>query len=143
LHEKIVIIDPKDVEWPVSLNLFDVGLERLDAYSQLDREQLINSILELYDFVLGKLLAAEMTQKQSVIFRYVTRLMLHIPDATIHTLVDLMQPDSEEGVCRAHRQAGRIGQTLLRDRVRVTREFCPDQVASPAQAVGHSREPDV
>ena len=96
LHDKIVIIDPKDVEWPVSLNMFDVQLERLDQYSQLDREQLINSILELYDFVLGKLLAAEMTQKQSVIFRYVTRLMLHIPDATIHTLVDLMQPGSEK-----------------------------------------------
>ncbi len=95
LHERIVLIDPTDVEWPVSLNLFDVGLERLDAYSQLDRERLTNSILELYDFVLGSLLAAEMTQKQSVIFRYVTRLMLHIPDATIHTLRELMEPKSE------------------------------------------------
>jgi hypothetical protein len=35
-----------------------------------------------------------MTQKQSVIFRYVTRLMLHIPDATIHTLRELMEPES-------------------------------------------------
>ena len=96
LHDRIVIIDPKDVEWPVSLNLFDVGMERLNQYSQLDRERLTNSILELYDFVLGTLLAAEMTQKQNVIFRYVTRLMLHIPDATIHTLVDLMEPGSEK-----------------------------------------------
>jgi hypothetical protein len=95
LHDRIVIIDPTDVEYPVSLNLFDVGLERLDRYSQLDRERLTNSILELYDFVLGSLLAAEMTQKQSVIFRYVTRLMLHIPDATIHTLRELMEPHSE------------------------------------------------
>ncbi|MBB4302824.1 uncharacterized protein (DUF2267 family) [Rhodobium orientis] len=95
LHERIVVIDPTDVEWPVSLNLFDVGLERLDRYSQLDRERLTNSILELYDFVLGSLLAAEMTQKQSVIFRYVTRLMLYIPDATIHTLRELMEPKSE------------------------------------------------
>ena len=74
--------------------LFDVGLERLDAYSQLDRERLTNSILELYDFVLGTLLSAEMTQKQTVIFRYVTRLMLHIPNATIHTLRELMEPNS-------------------------------------------------
>jgi hypothetical protein len=36
-----------------------------------------------------------MTQKQNVIFRYVTRLMLQIPDATIHTLRDLMEPKSE------------------------------------------------
>jgi len=29
LHERVVIIDPSDVEWPVSLNLFDVGMDRL------------------------------------------------------------------------------------------------------------------
>lgn len=95
LHDRVVIIDPSDVEWPVSLNLFDVGIERLQGYPMLERERLTNSILELYDFVLGSLLSAEMTQKQNVIFRYVTRLMLHIPDATIHTLRELMEPGSE------------------------------------------------
>lgn len=96
LHDRVVIIDPSDVEWPVSLNLFDVGIERLAGYDPLERERLTNSILELYDFVLGSLLSAEMTQKQNVIFRYVTRLMLHIPDATIHTLRELMEPGSEK-----------------------------------------------
>ena len=93
LHGRIVLIDPSDVEYPVSLNLFDVGIGRLNRYSPLERERLTNSILELYDFVLGSLLAAEMTQKQSVVFRYVTRLMLHIPNATIHTLRALMEPN--------------------------------------------------
>jgi len=95
LHDKIVLIDPTDVEYPVSLNLFDVGIDRLAGYPMLERERLTNSILELYDFVLGSLLDAGMTQKQSVIFRYVTRLMLHIPDATIHTLRELMEPGGE------------------------------------------------
>ena len=94
LHERVVIIDPTDVEYPVSLNLFDVGIDRLKGYAPLERERLTNSILELYDFVLGSLLSAEMTQKQNVIFRYVTRLMLHVPDATIHTLRELMEPGS-------------------------------------------------
>lgn len=96
LRDKIVIIDPSDVEWPVSLNLFDVGMERLEGYDPLERERLTNSILELYDFVLGTLLDAQMTQKQNVIFRYVTRLMLHIPNATIHTLRELMEPGGEK-----------------------------------------------
>ena len=96
LRDKIVIIDPSDVEWPVSLNLFDVGMERLKDYDPLERERLTNSILELYDFVLGTLLDAQMTQKQNVIFRYVTRLMLHIPNATIHTLRELMEPGGEK-----------------------------------------------
>ena len=90
--DKIVLIDPEDIEFPVSLNLFSVGQERLDGYNALDRERLTNSIIELYDFVLGSLLASGMTSKQNVVFRYVTRLMFHIPDATIHTLKDLMEP---------------------------------------------------
>ncbi len=91
--DQIVLIDPEDIEWPVCLNLFSVGQDRLQGYDALERERLTNSIIELYDFVLGSLLSAGLTQKQAVVFRYVTRLMFHIPDATIHTLRDLMEPD--------------------------------------------------
>lgn len=96
LFERLVIVDPTDVEYPVALNLFDVKMERINQYSQLERERMINGILELYDFVLGSLLAAEMTQKQSVIFRYITRLMLHIPNATISTFRNLLKEDGSE-----------------------------------------------
>jgi len=90
--EKIVLIDPEDIAFPVSLNLFSVGQDRLESYGDLERERLTNSIIELYDFVLGSLLSAGMTAKQNVVFRYVTRLMFHIPDATIHTFRELMEP---------------------------------------------------
>lgn len=93
LAGRLCLIDPTDIEWPVALNLFDVGMERINQYSPLDRERLINGIIELYDFVLGSLLDAGMTQKQSVIFRYITRLMLHIPNATIHTFRELLEDD--------------------------------------------------
>ncbi len=94
--ERIVLIDPEDIEYPVSLNLFSVGQDRLYSYDPLERERLTNSIIELYDFVLGSLLSAGMTAKQSVVFRYVTRLMFHIPDATIHTLRELMETGGTE-----------------------------------------------
>ena len=140
LYERLVLIDPTDVEWPVSLNLFDVGIERLTGYPPLERERLTNSILELYDFVLGTLLAAEMTQKQNVIFRYVTRLMLHIPDATIHTLRDLMEPGSQE------RFAEHIAKLDGTARHFFDTEFGgegvrADQEAGAAAAVGHPGEP--
>lgn len=90
--DRIVLIDPEDVLFPVCLNLFSVGQDRLADYDLVDQERLTNSIIELYDFVLGSLLSAGMTQKQSVVFRYVTRLMFHIPNATIHTLRELMEP---------------------------------------------------
>ena len=91
LADRLVLIDPTDVEWPVALNLFDFGLERIDQYAPLDRERLINGVLELYDFVLGSLLDAGMTQKQNVIFRYITRLLLYILNATIHTFRELLE----------------------------------------------------
>lgn len=90
--DQIVLIDPEDIGYPVSLNLFSVGQDRLASYNPLERERLTNSIIELYDFVLGSLLSSGMTAKQSVVFRYVTRLVFRIPDATIHTLRDLMEP---------------------------------------------------
>jgi hypothetical protein len=93
LHGKLVLIDPTDIEYPVALNLFDIGMDRINQYSPLDRERLINGVLELYDFVLASLLSAGLTQKQSLIFRYITRLMLHIPNATIHTFRELMEKD--------------------------------------------------
>jgi len=92
LHGKLCLIDPTDIEYPVALNLFDAGIDRMAQYGELERERLMNGVLELYDFVLGSLLSAELTQKQGVIFRYITRLMLHIPGATIHTFRELMGP---------------------------------------------------
>jgi len=96
LDGTLCLIDPTDIEFPVQLNLFSLGTERLDSYSKLDRERLLNSIIELYDFVLAALLGAEMTSKQSVIFRFVTRALLHIPDATVHTLLELMEPGGDQ-----------------------------------------------
>ena len=93
LHGKLTLIEPKDIEWPVALNLFDVNMERVNAYTPLMREQTINGIIELYDFVFGSLLEAEMTSKQSTLFRYITRLMISIPDANIQTLRQLVEKD--------------------------------------------------
>ena len=96
LENKLCLIDPTDLEYPVALNLFDVGRERLTTYSALERERLINGIIELYDFVLASLLSAELTQKQGIVFRYVLRLLLDIPDANIQTLRQLMEPGASE-----------------------------------------------
>jgi hypothetical protein len=90
LAGKLVIIDPTDVEHPPALNMFDVGTERLRGYGSAAREQVLNGVIELYDYLFGSLLGSELTQKQSVVFRYLARLMLTIPGATIHDLLNLM-----------------------------------------------------
>ncbi len=87
LASKLIIIDPRDVP---ALNLFDVNFDRLGAYDETSREQILNGVIELYDYIFGSLLGAELTQKQSVIFRYLARLMLTIPGATLHDLIKLL-----------------------------------------------------
>lgn len=91
LADRFVLIDPNDVEHPVCLNMFDFNRERLSGYTPLDREKILNATIELYEYFFGALLGAELTQRQGVIFKYLARLMVEIPDATIHTLRDLME----------------------------------------------------
>lgn len=90
LFDRLVLIDPADVEFPAALNLFDAHLDRLKDYRPVDRERVLNGVVELYEIFFGAMLGAELTQKQGVIFRYLARLMVTIPGATIHTLMKLM-----------------------------------------------------
>jgi Type IV secretion-system coupling protein DNA-binding domain len=95
LSERLVLIDPTDIDNPPALNLFDFGLERLTHYSPMEREKLLNGAIALYEYLFGALLGAELTQKQGVIFRYLARLMLSVPGATIRTLMGFMEnPES-------------------------------------------------
>ena len=91
LAERLVLIDPNDVEHPPALNLFDFGLERLERYGPVEREKLVNGAIALYEYMFGGLLGAELTQRQGVIFRYFARLMMAVPGATIHTLRGFME----------------------------------------------------
>jgi hypothetical protein len=93
LDGKLLSIDAEDVEWPIALNLFDVGLENMDLYSPADREALHNAVLSLYDYIFSALLSAEMTSRQNTLFNFTIQLLLNIPSATLDTLIDLMQPN--------------------------------------------------
>ncbi len=90
LARRLLIVDPSDVHFAPALNLFDIQSDRLTQYNQRDREQVLAGIIEIYDYIFGGLLGAELTQKQAMVFRFLAQLMLAIPGATIHTLRDLL-----------------------------------------------------
>lgn len=91
IDERLIILDPADTAWPLRLNMFDINRERIDALDLGAREQVLAGIVELYDYIFDALLGAELTQKQSVVFRYIARLILEIPGANIQTLRLLME----------------------------------------------------
>ena len=90
LRDKLVIIDPTDVQYPAAINMFALDEARLQSYGPVEREKVQNSAIALYEHFFGELLGAELTAKQGVVFKYLARLMLEIPNATILTLRDLV-----------------------------------------------------
>lgn len=90
LSDRLVIIDPNDVDFPSAINMFAMNETRMASYGSTEREKVQNSAIELYEHFFSELLGAELTARQGMVFKYLARLMLEIPDATILTLRDLM-----------------------------------------------------
>lgn len=85
-RSRIVYINPLDIEYPLSLGLFDFDLS---GDTPFERQRKMNSVIETLTFVL-KSLSDEMTSKQDVVFQYLVRLCLVIPNANIKTLLQLL-----------------------------------------------------
>lgn len=97
LEGKLLAIDTEDVEWPLALNVFDIGLETGDEpRNAYDQESLYNSAISMLDYVFRALLGAELTSRQSTLFNFTVQLLLQLPNPTLDTLVDLMQPGAVE-----------------------------------------------
>ena len=95
IADRVVIIDPHEINAPPALNLFDIGLDRLTHYTPLEQEMLLNGAIELYKYMFGVLLGADLTQKQGLIFRYLALLVMLVPNATIKTFMGFLQaPES-------------------------------------------------
>jgi hypothetical protein len=91
LADRLILIDPNDVAHPAGLNLFDSQLERFSNFSAVEREKILNGTIELYAYIFSALLGAELTQKQGVVFTYLARAMLVLPNPTIHTLREFIE----------------------------------------------------
>jgi hypothetical protein len=89
IADRVVLIDPQ--VYAPALNLFDFGVERLSRYNKADQDMLVNRAVELYKYLFGALLGAELTQGQDVIFKALVRLMRVVPDATIDNLLDFLK----------------------------------------------------
>ena len=95
LRDKLLLITPRDIEYPPALNIFDLNRERLGGYDEATKEQVTAGVIQTFDYLFNGLLGADLTAKQGVFFRFVARLMLALPktlgrNATMLDLIDLM-----------------------------------------------------
>ena len=86
LADRLIIIDPEDTQYSPALNMFDIKTARTGAPA----EQLEATTISLFNYIFSSI-AAELTSRQNTTFSYVTRLMLSIDGATIHTLLELFE----------------------------------------------------
>ncbi len=91
LSDKLVIVDPTDIDYPACLNMFAMTRGLGGKSTSLQKELVLNATIDLYSYLFGSLFGAELTSKQATVFAYIARLMIEIPDANIQTLRELME----------------------------------------------------
>lgn len=93
IEDRLIIIDPRDVQHPPALNIFAVNQDRLENYDEAMREQVTAGVIQTFDYLFSGLLGADLTAKQGVFFRYVARLMLALPETMGRnaTILDMMR----------------------------------------------------
>ena len=127
-QSRVVYINPRDVKHPPALNLFDASMDRINTYRSDHKEQITNATIEIYEYLMGGIFGADLTSKQGVAFRFVIRLILSIPGATIDTLLEIFR-DPEPYQKYIHK-LGKPG-----------RDFFNDKAAGfPSSAFRHTRE---
>jgi hypothetical protein len=96
LEDRLIYIDVEDVEFPVSINLFDVPTSDDKSLSPRDREILYNSAVSMLSYIFYSLLGTQLTSRQNTLFSFTIELLLTLPNASLDTLIELMQPDGFE-----------------------------------------------
>jgi hypothetical protein len=95
IQDRVILLTPKDIRHPPAINIFDINHSRLGGYDDLTREQVTAGVIDTFDYLFTGLIGADLTAKQGVLFRYIARLMLAVPEtmgrnATILDMIRLM-----------------------------------------------------
>lgn len=95
IEDRLIIIDPTDIEHPPQINLFDLNRSAMKAYSRADREQSMAATLSTLAYAFSGILDTELTGRQRIFFEYCVHMMFVLPDAigrnaTVRDLYDLV-----------------------------------------------------
>jgi len=95
LKDRLVIIDPELDPVP-ALNPFDVSNPRFSSYAATVREQMQGEIIDLFNYVFSTV-NNPLTTRMQTAFAFMVRLLLSVPGANIHTLLQLLDDDPPKG----------------------------------------------
>lgn len=81
----LLYIDPEDVESPPGIALFD---QKFGTGREAEAREA--AVIQNYEYMFS-VFGSELTGRQGSIFTYALRLMFHVPDSNIHTLISLFR----------------------------------------------------
>lgn len=81
-------------EWDLGINLFDVGWEKLKTEEA--KEEAMNQTVGLIVFMLQGALTTKITDRQELVLRYASQLVITIPGGNFWTLYDILEEDGIE-----------------------------------------------
>lgn len=93
IQDRLILIDPRDTEFPLALNPFAINRERLATYDRSTQEQVTAGVIQTLDYLFSSLFDLKLTGKQAGFFRYIIRLLLTLPEVrkTNATVLDMMK----------------------------------------------------
>jgi hypothetical protein len=92
LDGKLIYLEP-DLEFPLALNIFDIGLGDLGQLSVSQREEIVSSACEVVEFLFTGLLGGDLSDNMTMLYRYLVPAMLAIPNADMNTFIDLLDTE--------------------------------------------------
>ena len=97
LYGKLIIIRP-DIAYPPALNLFDLGKERINAYSEHEREKFTTAAIDQLTYMMEAVMGGggTLTPKQTNLFRHIIRLLMVLPSGTLETFSTLLTVRNKE-----------------------------------------------
>lgn len=88
-NDRLLLVDGSDEHAP-ALSLFDLGVNA-KGLSTKEREAQLSAAVELGEHILGSLMGAELSSKQSTVFKFVVELLVGIEHSNLHTLRRLLE----------------------------------------------------
>lgn len=109
LDGKLIVIRP-DLEYPPALNLFDLGRDRISSYDDKDREKFTNTVIDQLTYVMDAMMGetATLTSKQETVFRYLIRLLVHLPEANLDVFSTLLSVENRSDLARYDQYINRL-----------------------------------
>lgn len=97
LHDKLIYLEPNP-DFPLALNIFDIDKKRASSLSSSEERMMYEAGAEwMVDFFLKSLVKSDETSSQETFLAYIIPAVLAIPNATIMTLQDLLEPARTKG----------------------------------------------